>query len=206
MSDTPPESARSRRDFINLLGTTVSVAWLTTIWPTALADAAEARDLAEDGQAPRYRALTTQQADDFGAVADRIIPTDDTPGARAAGVVFFADRLLASFSPERKPAFDKALADLNAAARSHVPNAKSFSALTTQQQDETLRSIETSSAFALLRTLTVSGYLSHPSHGGNRNSAGWKAIAFEDRMSWAPPFGYYDRPDVMARLLPRTRS
>lgn len=206
MSDTPSRSVRSRRDFITLLGATAGGAWLATIWPAAIADAREAADAAQQGQAPRYRALTSQQAEDFGAAADRIIPRDDAPGARDVGVVFFADHLLASFAPAKKPSFDAALTALNAAARKRVPNAASFAALTPKQQDETLRSIETTDDFGVLRAITVAGYFSHPSRGGNRDSAGWKAIGFEDRMSWTPPFGYYDRPEIMARLLPGRRA
>ena len=206
MSDSPPGSVRSRRDFIALLGTTAGAAWLATIWSPAIADASEAAESAQQGQAPRYRALTSQQADDFGAAADRIIPRDDAPGARDVGVVFFADHLLASFAPAKKPAFDAALAALNKAARTQVPNAASFAALTPKHQDEALRSIETTADFGVLRAITVAGYFSHPSHRGNRDAAGWKAIGFEDRMSWTPPFGYYDRPEIMARLLPGRRA
>jgi hypothetical protein len=202
VSETPPGSYRSRRDFIALLGTTAGAAWLAAIWPPAIADAGEAAHAASQGQAPRYRALTSQQAEDFGAAADRIIPRDDAPGARDVGVVFFADHLLASFAPAKKPAFDAALAALNEAARKRVPTATAFARLTSEQQDETLRSIETTDGFGVLRAITVAGYFSHPSYRGNRSGAGWKAIGFEDRMSWTPPFGYYDRPDVMARLLP----
>lgn len=203
MSETPPEVGRTRRDFIALLGSGMSAAWLSSLWPAALADAATATELTTQGQQPTYRTLTPQQAADFGAAADRIIPPDDAPGARAAGVVFFADRVLATLVRDRKAAFDKAVTELNAAARKAAPNAASFAALTATQQDDVLRSIETTEAFGVLRTLTVAGYFSHPSYGGNRNSAGWKAIGFEDRMSWTPPFGYYDRPEIMARLLPR---
>lgn len=206
MSDTPPGSVRSRRDFITLLGTTAGGAWLATIWPPAIADASDAADAAQQGQTPRYRALTSQQAADFGAAADRIIPRDDAPGARDVGVVFFADHLLASFAPAKKPAFDAALTALNAATRKQVPNAASFAALTSKQQDEVLRSIETTDDFGVLRAITIAGYFSHPSHRGNRDAAGWKAIGFEDRMSWTPPFGYYDRPEIMARLLPGKRA
>jgi len=206
VSEIPPDPVRSRRDFIALLGTTASTAWLATIWPPAIADAREAADAASHGQAPRYRALTEQQADDFGAAADRIIPRDDAPGARDVGVVFFADHLLATFSPARKPEFDQALVALNEAARKHVPAAGSFASLTPSQQDETLRSIQTTNAFNLLRTITIGGYFSHPSHRGNRDQAGWKAIGFQDRMSWTSPFGYYDQPDVMARLMPWRRA
>jgi len=206
VSDVPPGSHQTRRDFIALLGTSASAAWLATIWSPAIADADEAARAAKQGQATRYRALTSQQAEDFGAAADRIIPRDDSPGARDVGVVFFADHLLGSFAPAKKPAFDQALVSLNDAARKRVPGARSFASLTPAQQDETLRSIETTDAFALIRSVTIAGYFSHPSHHGNRDQAAWKAIGFEDRMSWTPPFGYYDRPDVMARLMPWRRA
>ncbi len=38
------------------------------------------------------------------------------------------------------------------------------------------------------------GFLANPSWGGNREGAGWKAIGFEDRHVFQPPFGYYDDP------------
>jgi gluconate 2-dehydrogenase gamma chain len=198
------DTTGSRRQFVSSLSAGLGAAWLASIWPAAIADAAEASEAVAQGQFARYRTLTPEQAADFGAIADRIIPADDTPGAREVGVVFFADRMLAGMAADQKPAFEKALADVNAAARTRVPGAASFAALTAQQQDDTLESIQDTESFGVLRAVTVAGYFSHPSHGGNRNNAGWKAIGFQDRMSWAPPFGYYDRPDVIARLLPRS--
>jgi gluconate 2-dehydrogenase gamma chain len=203
VSEIPPEAGRTRRDFIALVGSGMSAAWLSSLWPAALADATTATELTAQGKQATYRTLTPQQAADFGAAADRIVPPDDAPGARAVGVVFFADRVLGTLARDRKAAFDQALTELNAAARTLAPNAASFASLSAAHQDDVLRSIESTEAFGVLRTLTVAGYFSHPSYGGNRNSAGWKAIGFEDRMSWRPPFGYYDRPEVMARLLPR---
>jgi gluconate 2-dehydrogenase gamma chain len=205
VSDSPAETRQtrqSRRDFVSRLGAGVSAAWLAAVWPQALADATEADEAVARGQVPEYRALTPEQANDFGAIADRIIPPDDTPGARAVGVVFFADRMLAGFGADQKPAFVKALSAVNAAARKRGLNG-AFAALTRKQQDQVLESIEKTDEFGLLRGVTLAGYFSHPSYGGNRGNAGWKAVGFEDRMQWSSPFGYYDRPEVMARLLPR---
>ncbi len=36
------------------------------------------------------------------------------------------------------------------------------------------------------------GVFSDPSHGGNRDKAGWAMIGFDNRHAWQPPFGYYD--------------
>src|SRR5215207_3765735 len=180
--DSPGEPRSSRRDFVSQLGAGMSAAVLASLWPQALADAAAAEDAAALGQTPRYKALTAAQANDFGAIADRIIPPDDTPGARAAGVVFFTDRMLvARIAAHYRPAFDKALLAVNTATREHGHDVASFSALTTKQQDEVLTSIETTADFEMLRRFTIWGYFSHPSYGGNRDKGGWKTIGFEDR-------------------------
>jgi gluconate 2-dehydrogenase gamma chain len=200
----PPSGTNgSRRQFVGSLTAGISAAWLASLWPAAIADAADAMVAARAGQSVRYRILTPQQAADFGAVADRIIPADDTPGATDVGVVFFADRMLSGMTADQKPAFEKALADVNAAVRTRVPGRASFASLNAREQDDVLTSIQDTESFGVLRTITLAGYFSHPGHGGNKGNAGWKAIGFEDRMAWTPPFGYYDRPEVMARLLPR---
>ena len=43
-----------------------------------------------------------------------------------------------------------------------------------------------------LRAHTVLGFVGPPSRGGNRDGKGWAHIQVEDRMSFEPPFGYYD--------------
>jgi gluconate 2-dehydrogenase gamma chain len=205
-NDPPPSAGASRREFLAILGSATGAAWLATLWPAALADAARAHEAVAQGQAPQFRALTARQAADFGAFADRIIPPDDTPGAKDAGVVHFVDHMLSTIGAAKKPDFDKALVELARTTRRRVPRGGTFASLSTTQQDAVMRAMESSPAFATLRDATLAGYLSHPSYGGNRNGVAWKAVGFEDRMTWQPPFGYYDRPDVMAQLLPRRRS
>jgi len=195
--------APSRREFLGNLGGGVGAALLATLWSPAL-DAAE--QVKSGGQQPRFRVLTAQQAADLAAIADRIIPRDDTPCASEVGLVFFADQYLATIGAHDNADFEKALVEANAAAKKQVRTAASFANLTEKQQDAVLRSIENTDGFGFLRAMTVSGYLCHPMHGGNRGHAGWKAIGFEERMSWSPPFGYYDRPEVATRLTPRRPS
>ena len=203
MPQPPSDTNGSRRQFVGSLTAGISAAWLASLWPAAIGDAADASVAARAAQSVRYRTLTPQQAADFGAVADRIIPADDTPGATDVGVVFFADRMLSGMTADQKPAFERALADVNAAVRTRVPGRASFASLNAREQDDVLTSIQDTESFGVLRTITLAGYFSHPGHGGNKDNAGWKAIRFQDRMAWTPPFGYYDRPEVMARLLPR---
>ncbi len=73
------------------------------------------------------------------------------------------------------------------------PAAKRFSAASAEQQIAALKAIEKSTFFRAVRTHTVLGFLSDPERGGNANRVGWKLIGFEDRASFEPPFGDYDR-------------
>ena len=198
-------AATSRREFVTLLGGSAGAAWLASIWPLAMADAAAAQQASARGEAARFGVLSVQQAADFGAFADRVIPPDDTPGARDAGVVHFADRFLGGVGGHKKPEFDKALVELDRTTRRRGARGQRFAALPATRQDAIIKSMEGSAAFTTLRDFTLLGYFSHPSYGGNAGGAAWKAIGFEERMAWQPPFGYYDRPEVMAQLLPPRR-
>ena len=61
--------------------------------------------------------LTAAEAADVEAVAAQIIPTDDTPGAREAGVVHFIDRALATFFSQLAGDYRAQLAAFQAAFR-----------------------------------------------------------------------------------------
>ncbi len=56
------------------------------------------------------------EAADIEAIASEIIPTDDMPGAREAGVIWFIDSALAGYLREMQPAIRKGLTDLRAKA------------------------------------------------------------------------------------------
>jgi gluconate 2-dehydrogenase gamma chain len=134
--------------------------------------------------APRTGFLTPAQAAIVGAMAAQIIPTDDTPGAREAGVVHFISLALATFESDKQAAYVAGLKPL-----------AGFAGLSVERQVEMLRAIEKSEFFDLVRTHTIMGYLSHPQYGGNRGSVGWKTIGFQDAYTFRPPFGWYDGPE-----------
>ena len=143
-------------------------------------------------QAPQFAALTAGQAADLEAVAMRIFPTDETPGAREAGVIHFLDQSLATFAAPQKPLLLAGLADLNQKAAARWPGTASFAALSPERQDELLKSVEETPFFGAVRFATVVGMLGNPSLGGNRGQTGWKLIGFEGHGIFQPPFGYYD--------------
>src|SRR5262249_14254554 len=119
--------------------------------------------------------------------------SDDSPGAREAGVVYFIDRALATFFAQLAGDYRAQLAAFQAACRERHPDAASFSALTSEQQIEHLKAVDQTPFFNTTRLLTLLGNLSLPASGGNRNKIGWKLIGFEDKHVFHPPFGYYDR-------------
>ena len=134
-----------------------------------------------------------ETAREVAALAARIVPSDDGPGATEAGAVYFIDRVLKTFESDKQALYRTDLSDLQERRKKVFPDSSSIASLKPGEQDQLLRAIETTEFFAILRLHTVAGFLGDPSYGGNRNKVGWKYIEFEDRMSWEPPFGYYDR-------------
>ena len=137
--------------------------------------------------------LSAAEAADIEAVAAQIIPTDDTPGAREAGVVYFIDRSLASFFSHLAGDYRAQLAAFQAAFRERHPSAGSFASLPSERQIEYLKGVDQTPFFTTTRLLTLLGMLSLPGYGGNRSGVGWKLLGFEDAHAFAAPFGYYDR-------------
>lgn len=183
----------TRRTFLTQAVASLGLLYLSTMTPELIAQAHEHAKLAPrnlDGQP--FRFFTSQEAADYEAFASQIIPSDDTPGAKEANVVRFVDFALSEIEPQNRHDFAKALVALNAQVKKTSPQASSFSALTSAQQVETMKAVEKSDAFGLLKNYTLIGFFSDPSDGGNKDQIGWKLIGFKDDFYYAPPFGYYD--------------
>jgi len=167
-------------------------AWLAAIWPQIVAAQQHAHEAVRSGDS-RLQVLAPDAAREIETLAARILPADDTPGAREAGVIYFIDRALATFDQDKRAAYRKGLGQVQAERRKLFPASSSITGLTADQQDQLLRAIEKTVFFNQLRTHTILGFFGHPSYGGNRGLVGWKLIGFEDRASFEPPFGFYDR-------------
>jgi gluconate 2-dehydrogenase gamma chain len=126
-------------------------------------------------------------------MAAQIIPSGDIPGAQEARVIYFIDRVLVTFDRDKQPAYTQGLKDLRQRAQVLFPSVNRFSSLTPAQQIQVLTAIEKTDFFELVRLHTIMGFLAKPGYGGNHDQVGWKLIGFEDRMTYAAPFGYYDR-------------
>ena len=123
------------------------------------------------------------------AIAAQIIPTDDTPGAREAGVIYFIDRALSTFSSESRDDYQQGLPVFEAKTREMFPTLERFCQATPEQQDAVLRALEGQPIFELIRAHTIMGFLADPRRGGNRDEVGWKLIGFDSSPAFAPPFG-----------------
>jgi Gluconate 2-dehydrogenase subunit 3 len=181
----------NRRSFLASSGQVLGAGWLTLNWP-AISEAALHAHAAATSAAPVVRNLTADQVRDIDAISAQIIPTDDTPGAREAGVVYFIDQSLSGFFSPHRTELNALYAEFARDVAKATPG-KRFADLPVPQQQERLKAIESTPFFGIVRMLTVVGFLASPQYGGNRNGVGWKTIGFEDLHIFQPPFGYYDR-------------
>jgi len=183
----------SRRAMLSASISGLSSIWLATHWPSILAAQEHAHSVAESGRPAAFGFFSAEQAAEIESMAAQIIPTDDSPGAREAGTIYFIDRALTTFDQDKQAAYTQGLKDLRAKTRELFPDADKFSGLSATQQVRVLTAMEKTPFFALVRLHTIVGFFANPEYGGNHDKIGWNLIGFEDKFSWEPPFGYYDR-------------
>lgn len=140
-----------------------------------------------------FSKLTQADAREFEAIAARILPTSDTPGAREAGVIWFMDKAFDSFDADYFGFAKDGLADFQVSIAGAFAGAQKFSDLDESDQDQYLQSQEKSEFFGLMHFMTVMGFFAMSKYGGNRDDVGWKLLGLDaHHQGWQPPFGYYD--------------
>ena len=128
------------------------------------------------------------------ALAETILPEDETPGARQAGVIYFIDRALSTFDRNQQEIYRRGLKSTERVRKRIFPASVSIATLSVAERIQLVQAIEKTVFFEALRVHTVMGFLAHPNWGVNQAEAGWKLIGFDDSMTFNPPFGYYDDP------------
>jgi gluconate 2-dehydrogenase gamma chain len=181
-----------RRAFLGASCTALASAWFAADPAALRASLAHAAQARRNPAGNSFEVFTAEQAGDVEAIAAQIVPTDDLPGAREAGALFFIDHSLASWAAEQRTPFLSGLEELNGEARRRWPQVARFAALSSEHQIELLRAMEQSPFFQMVRFATVAGTFANTSWGGNRDKVGWRILGFEDRFAWQPPFGDYD--------------
>jgi hypothetical protein len=203
-----PEQS-DRRSFLLQVSGTAAAAWVNAQWPAVLAAAQHAHTAAHSKVPPKFEVLTAEQARQVEAIASQIIPTDDLPGAREAGVVYFIDRALMTFAADTRSTYEKGIVAVNHLTATKYPARKTFADAKADEQEAILTEFIASSAyrggrpeivfegsedfFQTIRMHTIFGFLADPSAGGNRDYAGWKVVGRDPSPSFSPPYGYYDK-------------
>ena len=157
-----------------------------------LASACWAEALCAQEAQQRFTSLDPGAAAEIEAIASQIIPDDDTPGARRAGVIWFIDRALAGYDQDKRDLYTRGLAETQTKRAQLFPGSTNIASLAADQQVALLQAIEQTEFFQQVRFHTILGFFGHPMHGGNRDMVGWKLIGVEHAMRFEPPFGYYD--------------
>ncbi len=157
----------SRREAIQRTALLLGVA----ISPSILAGLLSAQ-VGPGGAGSRPSYLTTQQRATAGALAERIIPRTETPGAADVGVPAFIDLMVGEFmSEEEKKIFLAGLAEVE--AKSMAAHQREFARLTPAQQDALLKGVADASQnkeqtfFYQLKELTLLGYFTAEPVGKN---------------------------------------
>jgi gluconate 2-dehydrogenase gamma chain len=171
----------TRREFLAHSALIGGSLWLSIGVPRPRASAAAAAST-------EPQVLTAEQWKTLEAITARIIPTDDVPGAREAGCVNFIDKALANEDAELRPVYEAGLPAIDAVA--NKKHDRPFVELTGEEQDALLAELQDGKAdgwsapvpsqqfFEAVRVQTIIGFLSDPTHGGNRDYAGWKVVGY----------------------------
>lgn len=204
--------AFDRRRFLSMGAAGISAAWLTANWPAMVSAAKHAHAAMASPEPAKFEFFKPEEGAEVEAMASRIIPTDETPGAKEAGVVYFIDRALVTFATDSQATYQEGLADVRALLGEKFPGIKKFSAASPEQQDAVLEALSNSKPkvtasrrnrmgagaqpfFETLRYHTIAGFLIAPDSDrrGNRDGVGWKVIGREPEHVFQPPFGALDK-------------
>lgn len=143
------------------------------------------------------------------AFAEQIIPGEEgSPGAHAAGVVYYIDRALSGFLRDLQPLYRRGLEALSALSVEGF--GAEFCDLADDQQGAVVAQLDriadempeefSGQFYRILREHTVQGFFGDPAYGGNRDLIGWKLVGFPGAQ-----WGYTAeqmRPGVDARQIP----
>ena len=176
----------SRRDFLALVAAGAAAACKkpgSDSLPTS-ASASSSASIAAPVAATKV--LPAAEAKIVDAIAARILPSEDGPGAREANAIAFIDGQLAAgdLAPLANGVLLSARIVDGEAKRRH---STSFVDLDGARQDAILSDFADAKlavqfpqreAFRLLHMLTLEALLSDPVHGGNPDMVGWKWIRF----------------------------
>ena len=127
----------------------------------------------------------------LGAIAEQIIPADEWPGGREAGVVNFIKTQLDGPYRRFREDYRNGLAAIESTCIARYQ--KKFEQLSWDQQNSFLKEMESGNLndgpwkngfgqrfFELLRTHSLQGFYGSPRHGGNKNFISYKMMGLDE--------------------------
>ncbi|HLY16018.1 MAG TPA: gluconate 2-dehydrogenase subunit 3 family protein [Bryobacteraceae bacterium] len=125
-----------------------------------------------------WRFFTVEEARTVEAVCAQIIPEDQDPGGRQAGVAVFIDRQLTRFYKPLQKTYRQGIADIDRESLRLAGHP--FAELDAAAQLDVLRRFEGNPDlkpfFDMLVAHAMQGFYGDPRHGGNRERASWKML------------------------------
>ncbi len=149
-----------RRDVLRGLASGVAAPLLGSLFPAELLSWGREVHLAVAANQSAGGSLPTTVVQTLTAACERIIPADETPGAIAAGVPAFIERMLLDwYDPAERTRVLTGLESLDALSRTRVSGA--FASCSGSEQDALLLELDRegpSHWFGTLKYLTIWGY------------------------------------------------
>ena len=133
-----------------------------------------------------FETFSSEQARLVEALCDQVIPADDLPGAKQAGVLYYIDRQLAGPLHRFQAAYHDGLSKLPDACQNRT--GRDFVDLPFPDQTKFLLDVEAGrvekldSFWRLVIDHTMQGFYGSPAHGGNRDEVSWEMLGIRDVM------------------------
>lgn len=135
--------------------------------------------LAASGQAVPLNFFSQADAPWIETLMSHIVPSDDTPGAKETGCLYYLDLQLNGALSRFAPAYRTGLA----AFQKQHPD---FLQTKPDDQLKTLEALKSNRFFDMLVDHTMQAFYGSPVHGGNKDAASWKMLGIEKYMGEGP--------------------
>lgn len=160
-----------------------------------------------------FKVLTRIEARTLQAIADRIFPRTETPGAVEIGAVNYIEVALAGDYASLAPLYRKGLRAINRHAR--MKCGQKFFALGDDDKDAILSEFESGSIagfkqagefFEMVRYQVLEGVFCEPQYGGNKDMIGWRLVEFPGQQSGYPEAYINKRVDLAPVAIDYTKA